>query len=288
MERKPISTGKISEQSIAKRAFLIGAAIIALSLLPQGKATAQSGAGPMTGATPSDKPVAAAQSTQPAAKPNLAGSWKLNADQSDNPMQKMREAMQDSGNGNGNGGGGFGGGGGRRGGGGGGFGGGGGNGGGFGGNGGGYGGGQGQQNGQADGSANGPGPGPGANDDQQNAQNRRRGGGGMQAMSQLLIEQSPTSAKVSDNSGRVIALYQAQPQQGSANSDTNTPVAQWQDSKLVTTTQTPNGGSTTRTYEISSDKKQLIVTTTMQNKRLKEPVTYKQVYDPVTVSTGGD
>lgn len=86
----------------------------------------------------------------------------------------------------------------------------------------------------------------------------------------------------------MIALYQAQPQQGSANSDTNTPVAQWQDSKLVTTTQTPNGGSTTRTYEISSDKKQLIVTTTMQNKRLKEPVTYKQVYDPVTVSTGGD
>jgi hypothetical protein len=32
----------------------------------------------------------------------------------------------------------------------------------------------------------------------------------------------------------------------------------------------------------------LIVTTKIENKRFKEPVTFKQVYDPVYASTGGD
>ena len=122
-----------------------------------------------------------------------------------------------------------------------------------------------------------------------NGQNRR---GGMQAMSQLVIEQTPTSAKISDSAGRVIAQYtagadQSNSQQSSTNSGGNpdsAPPAQWQDTKLVSTVQMPNGGTTTRSYEISPDNKQLIVTTKIENKRLKNPVTIRQVYDPASAS----
>lgn len=243
-------------------AFVCSAAIFSLILFSQARALAQN-TGPLPAATPSDQPsqAAAARSTAPVTgKPNLAGTWKLNAGQSDNPMQKMREAQQESG-------GGFGGpGGGRRG--------------GFGGGGGGYGGGYGGRNGG--GQQNG--------DDQQADGNRRRGGGA-QAMAQLTIEQSPTSAKVSDSTGRVVALYLASPEQGSSQSpsganEANTAPAQWQDNKLVTTVQMPNGGTTTRSYEIPSDNKQLIVTTKIENQRLKQPVTIRQVYDPVYANTG--
>jgi hypothetical protein len=239
-------------------ATLSAASAFLLLLLPMGRAAAQNAAGPLPGATPSDQPRAtgpANSATQVAGKPNLAGTWKLNADQSDNPMQKMRQAQQDSG---GQGGGG------RRG---------------------GSGGGDGGQNG-----------GGGAQQgEQQGGVGRRQGG--MRGMAQLVIEQTPTSTKVSDSSGRVLALYSASPEQAppqsnsadAANNDANAaPVAQWQNNKLVSTQPMRNGGMTTRTYEISPDNKQLIVTTKVENKRFKEPVTFRQVYDPVYASTGGD
>jgi hypothetical protein len=110
-------------------------------------------------------------------------------------------------------------------------------------------------------------------------------------MAQLVIEQTPTSAKVSDSSGRVVALYLASPEQRNSQSpsgttDVNTTPAQWQDNKLVTAVKMPNGGTTTRSYEISPDNKQLIVTTKIENLRLKQPVTIRQVYDPVYANTG--
>lgn len=241
MSRK--GTGSRSNRIALRRAFICSAAAILLPLLPPGRAAAQSAAGPLPAASPSDQPPqpAAGSNDRIAGRPNLAGTWKLNSDQSDSPREKMREAQQESGGGYGRGG---------------------------------YG--DRQQN----------------RDDQRNGENRQRGGG--QAMAQLVIEQTPTSVKVSDSSGRAVAVYQAQPQQGSSgssssNSDTNPAlVAQWQDSKLITTTQMPNGGTTTRSYGISSDNKQLIVTTKIDSKRLKEPVTIRQVYDAVNVSTGGD
>ena len=255
-----LNTDRKDLKRVANRGALVCAAIFLLTLLPQGRATAQSAAGPQPAATPSDQPAQApaARSNASAAKPNLAGTWKLNADQSDNPMEKMREAQQQSGEQPG----------GRRG--------------GFGGGGGGFGGGGGNGGGGFGGGQNG---------------NGRQGGGGrrggMQAMAQLVIEQTPTSAKVTESSGRVIALYQANPesngsQSASANPDADPPVAQWQDNKLVTTVQMPNGGTTTRSFEMSPDNKQLIVTTKIDIKRFKEPVNIRQVYDPVAVSTGGD
>jgi hypothetical protein len=230
-----------------RTSLVCAATIFSLTLLPQGGVTAQSAAGPLPAASPSDTPAQApaASSNAPAAKPNLAGTWKLNADQSDNPMDKMREAREESGVQPGAG---------RRG--------------GFGGGG---GGGYGRNGGGGMGGAN-----------------RQRGAG----MAQLVIGQTPTSARVTDASGRVIAQYEANPQpdnSGSANPGQNAPpVAQWQDSKLVTTLHMRNGGTTTRTYEMSPDNKQLIVTTKIETERLKEPVIVRQVYDPVTASTGGD
>ncbi|HWF37803.1 MAG TPA: hypothetical protein VG322_04745 [Candidatus Acidoferrales bacterium] len=257
-----------------RRCVLFFGTLSLLMFVPQGRAVAQNSSGPMYGAAPADQPSQTA-AQPPAArstaliggKPNLAGTWALNPDQSDNPMEKMREARQESGNGGGGGRGGFGGG----------MGGGGGMAGG-----GGYGGRRGGQNGA-------------------NGQNRR---GGMEAMSQLVIEQTPTSAKVSDSSGRLIAQYTAAPDQSgsqqpstnsgansSANSgasgDTNAAApARWQDNKLVSTVQMRNGGTTTRTYEMSPDNKQLIVTTKIENERLKNPVTIRQVYDSAAASTG--
>lgn len=269
---------ELFNRDVLKRTFFCSATILLLFLTPQGRASAQSGTGPLPGAAPSDQssdraPQASpgASAAQAAAKPNLAGTWKLNTDDSDNPMQKMREAQQDSG-------GQMGGGGGRRGG----FG-----GGGNGPGGGGFGGGGGQNGG---GDQNGSGD--------QNGENQQGGRrrGGMQAMAQLVIEQTPTSAKVSDGSGRVMALYLAPSEKENSSPATNAsnggannpPAALWQDNKLVSTQQMRNGGTTTRTYEISADKKQLVVTTKIENKRFKEPVTIRQVYDPVYASTGGE
>ena len=185
-----------------------------------------------------------APQTQSAAKPNLAGQWKLNKDQSDDPRQKMQEAMAANGQGGGRGAGGEGGGG-RR------------------------GGGQG-----------GPG-GP---------------GGMMNDLAQLTIVETDTSVKVSSASGRVLAAYPedqqaAKPSSNGGNPDDDArtytpPVAKWQGSQLVASMQGRRGGSTTRTYELSSDGKQLIVTTKMQNPRFTQPVTFRLVYDPAKASSG--
>jgi len=73
-----------------------------LIFLPQGKAMAQNSSGPMSGAPPADQPSQTAapapvtrSTAQIGGKPNLAGTWALNPDQSDNPMQKMREAREE-------------------------------------------------------------------------------------------------------------------------------------------------------------------------------------------------
>ena len=190
---------------------------------------------------------AAATQTQSAAKPNLVGQWKLNKDQSDDPRQKMQEAMAANGQG-GRGAGGQEGGGHR-------------------------GGGQGQ---------GGPG-GP---------------GGMMNDLAQLTIVETDTSAKVTSASGRVLAAYPedqqaAKPSSNSGNPDDDTrayapPVAKWQGSQLVATMQGRRGGTTTRTYELSPDGKQLIVSTKMQNPRFSQPVTFRLVYDPAKASSGSE
>jgi hypothetical protein len=230
---------------------IFGAAI--LFLLPAGRAAAQSDTpGPLPAATPAQTAPAAQSTAQPTgARPNLAGRWALNKDQSDDPRQKMHQAMGGGGDGQGGGYGGHGGwgGGGRHG--------------------------------------------------------RGQGEGMLNELSQLTIEQTNTSAKVTGSSGRVLALYSANSaaapastQGGSSSASSSSgssssggeddyapPAAQWQGSQLVAVAEMRRG-TNTQTYELSPDGKQLFVTTKMESERFTEPVVFRLVYDPVKSSGG--
>lgn len=309
MLRLPISKVSASAGHFARPLALISAlGLILLVLLAPVTSRAQA-TGPLSPATPSDQPVASAAPAPQATaanriggKPNLSGTWKLNKDQSDDPREKMRQAAQQSGNdpdasqgprgGNGGPGGGFG-----------------------------YPGGRGPYGGGPYGGPNGQnGPYGGANGDPNAAPNNDpnagpngapndpnqngpspsgRGGPRQDDLAQLTIEQTATSAKISGASGRLLAAYAATPQDApSADTDSNAggngrrrnrmapAVAQWQGDQLVATNQM-GGASMARTYELSPDGRQLYVTTKMENRRSNTPVTYRQVYDPVTVSNDG-
>jgi hypothetical protein len=245
--------------------FILVVFAVAALLLPATRAGAQTaGAGPLPAATPSDQPPSSSRSAAPAligGKPNLSGAWTLNKDESDDP----RAAMQQAGNSNANSNGGHVG------------------------MGGGMGGGGGW-GGQRGGMGGGGGGGRHGQDGSGNQANN---------LSQLTIEQTASSAKVSGESGEVLAVYSAddssKPNSSSpsANSQTNSsstgstgdsastpPAAQWQGTQLVAVTPGRRQGSTTRTYELSPDGKQLYVTTKIDNPRFKSPVTFRLVYDP--------
>ncbi len=242
--------------------FILAIFAAAALLLPASRAGAQTaGPGPLPAATPSDEPPPSPRSaapTQIGGKPNLSGTWALNKDASDDP----RTAMQQAGNSGGNGGGRYGAGGG-----------------------GGNGGGGGQRGG--DGGNGGGGGGRGG----------QNGPGAMNSLSRLTIEQTASSAKVTGDSGNVLAVYSASesaPANSSAGSSSNSanssggdgdsagapPAAQWQGAQLVAVTPGRRQGSTTRTYELSPDGKQLYVTTKIDNPRFKNPVNFRLVYDP--------
>ncbi len=177
-------------------------------------------------------PSVAQSATQSSARPNLAGTWKLNKDQSDDPRQKMREAM----------------------------------------------GAPGGQGGQ--GAEGGSGARPGAG---RPGKGMGAGGGMMAEWSELNIGQTDTNIKVTGASGRLLATSEAETK--TQNDDENGGVrfppatAQWQGNRLIAKGHGFGGGTTTRTFELSPDGKQLNVTTKIENDRLSEPVTYKLVYD---------
>jgi len=232
------------ERSPYLPAILLGCVFV---LMPLGISAQNAPAGPIAGGTPSDQ-APPAQTQTPAASadahPNLAGTWQLNKKQSDDPREKMQEARSEQGNGGG--GGGFGGGGGGR------------------------------------------GMGRGR-------QGQGQGGDMMKEFSQLTITQTSSMAKVTGESGRVLALYSSADQSAnqSASGDSNksdnsaqnedSAAAQWQQDQLVVTTQTRRG-STTRSYGLSPDGKQLYVTTRIENQRLSQPVVIRFVYDPAKSS----
>lgn len=126
-------------------------------------------------------------------------------------------------------------------------------------------------------------------------QRQGQGGDMMKEFSQLTITQTSSMAKVTGESGRVLALYSSadqsanQPASSDSNkSDNSTPnedssAAQWQQDQLVVTAQTRRG-STTRSYGLSPDGKQLYVTTRIENQRLSQPVVYRFVYDSIKPS----
>jgi hypothetical protein len=118
-------------------------------------------------------------------------------------------------------------------------------------------------------------------------------------LSRLTIEQTSSQVKVTGESGRVLALY-SEAREGNSSTDSSSdsssgrskgnaeapPAAHWQGNQLVALGQT-NGGTTTNTYEMSSDGRQLYVTTKVESKRFKQPVMFRLVYDPATVGSDG-
>ena len=108
-------------------------------------------------------------------------------------------------------------------------------------------------------------------------------------LSQLRIDQTETSAKITGSSGRILGVYSSSDQSNTKPSkeDSSTPpVAQWQGDQLVTVVQGSRGGKTTRMYSVSSDARQLNVTTRIENPRFSQSVTYQLVYD--LAPAGGD
>ena len=127
--------------------------------------------------------------------------------------------------------------------------------------------------------ANGGGRGQGGHEGAGRAQRA----GMMDEQQALTIEQTGSNVKITGKSGRVLAQYpssDSSPEKNAApeGESQRTTTSQWQNGQLVAVTQSPRGKST-RTYSLSPDGKQLYVTTKMENERLKEPVTYRFVYD---------
>lgn len=188
------------------------------------------------------------------AKGSLAGTWKLNRDESDDPRQKLEQASSGGGGGWGQGpaggGGGWGGWGG----------------------GGGWGG---AGSGRGGGGWNRPGGRPVPED----------GAVDMSDFSQLTIEQSDSAAKVTGATGRILAQYNSDngSDKGTAKKSKDgryaPPVAERQGARLVTTVNGPRGTKTTRVYELSPDGKQLYVSTRLENPRFNQPVNIRFVYD---------
>jgi hypothetical protein len=235
--------------------------LIGIAFAPT-SAFAQAADGPQSGATPSDQPSSTQHSVpQIGGHPSLAGTWTLNKDQSDDPRQKMREAMGggggnggdgNGGGGNGNGGGGFGGrgmGGGRRGG----------------------GGGQGEMN---------------AEFSQLTIAQTATSAKVTGSSGRVLAQYSSDNSSQSTNSANSNSGDANNADSGAGENQGAPAAAQWQGSQLVATTQGRRGDSTSRTYELSPDGTQLYVTTKMDNPRLQQPVTFRFVYDAAK-SNGG-
>jgi hypothetical protein len=99
----------------------------------------------------------------------------------------------------------------------------------------------------------------------------------------LALYSASEPAPANSSAGSSSNSSSSAPSSSSGDSDAASapPAAQWQGSQLVAVTPGRRQGSTTRTYELSPDGKQLYVTTKIDNPRFTKPVTFRLVYDPV-------
>jgi hypothetical protein len=288
--------------------WLLLAALAAAALLIHATPAPAQQVGPLPAATPSDEPPPPPHSTAPkliGGKPSIAGTWALNKDDSDDPRQAMRDAMGTSGGGGGgNGGGsprvGMGGGGGGMG------------GGGWGGRGGGGNGGNGNGGGRRSGQSvenpaddlsqltiyqtataatitndagrviaqytagSTPQSGPTMKDSTPGASSSPSAAASTSSPGSSSNAQAAGGAAPASNSGGDPGRSNT-----TENNDGTAPNAQWKGSQFVSVTPGRRQGTTTRTYELSPDGKQLYVTTKIDNPRFQNPVTFRLVYDPV-------
>lgn len=111
----------------------------------------------------------------------------------------------------------------------------------------------------------------------------------MTEFAKLTIEQTNGNVKITGASGQELATTQPETSKAESNEGNENQagmgatrfapaVAQWQGNQLVAKSE--GRGTTTRTYELSPDGKQLYVTTKVESQRFSQPVTYRLVYDP--------
>jgi hypothetical protein len=194
-------------------------------------------------------------------QPSLGGAWKLNRDESDDPREKLRSAIQDReqngspggmGRHGGMGGGGMGGGIGM----------------GIPGIGGGMGGGMGRPGGGQRGASG---------SDEQHARLRDL----VQAPDQVSIVQKGPEIDLTDTENHVRALFtDGRKLEKPKKESTETQVkAHWDHETLVTEEKGPNGEKVSHSYEITNEGKQLADTLTLESKKLNTPIIIRSVYD---------
>jgi hypothetical protein len=226
----------------------------ALALAFTASANAQAPPGPISGAPDTSPPPARATSRNGArdsSKGKLAGDWKMDKALSDDPRQKMEKAT-------------------------------------------------GSPRGQV--GTNGPWGGMGGGGHHGSGPGNGGGRAAKQAAemtddySFLSIAQTETSVRVTSDSGRLLAYYSSSDQtnaQGS--SQGNSKPADGDGSKAASTrmqgdqlvvVSTRDGVKTTRTFSGAADGSQLYLTSRIEGGHLKDPVTIRFVYNPVT--TGDD
>lgn len=250
--RRFIPSDRVGSWSIFALAFVLSAFLLPARAQTVGPITPNPSARPQQ--TPSESATPAPDRDS---KNDLAGTWRLNRDESDDPRQKLEQASNGGGWGQGPAGGG----------------------------------GWGRPGGW--GGWGGPGTGGGGGWNRGGRSFPDDGALDMSDFSQLTIEQSDLAAKVTGATGRVLAQYSAnnnsdKTSQGAKKRSKDTPdappAARWQGDELVTTIDGPRGTKTTRVYELSPNGKQLYVTTRLDNPRFNQPVNIRFVYDPARSS----
>jgi hypothetical protein len=190
-------------------------------------------------------------------EPALNGTWKLNRDQSDDPREKLRSAMQDRDqNGPMGGHGGMGGGGVR------------------------MGipgigvGGMGRPRG---GPGGGMGRGQGAGSEDQRSRLRDL----VEAPDQLRVEQKGPEIDMKDTQSHTRTLFTdgRKVEKPKKDSDHTQVKAHWEHGSLVTEEKGPNGEKVSHSYEITGEGKQLADTLTVESKKLNTPIIIRSVYD---------
>jgi hypothetical protein len=189
--------------------------------------------------------------------PALSGRWKLNRDESDDPREKLRSAMQDRDQNGGMG---------RHG--------------GMGGGGVTMGipgiGGMGRSGGPG-GPGGGQGRGPGAGSEEQRGRLRDL----VEAPDQLKVAQNGPETDMTDSEGRVRSLFtDGRKVEKPKKDSTQTQVkAHWDHATLITEEKGPSGEKISHSYEITGDGKQLADTLTLESKKLNTPIIVRSVYD---------
>lgn len=226
-------------------------------LLGSGFLFAQAPPGPLTPPPSSASTVEAAppppRKPEIAPRKNIMGAWRFNKDESDDPRDKLRQV---SSSGGGNGGGGYG----------------------------------GPRIGFPGGPMGGPGGGGGYGGRRSNPQDDESGrlGNMINPAHELQLirhnDNDPEVEMIDDHERRHIFYTDGRKIEKQKDPSLEEISAHWEENKLVTDEKGPHSGKLSRTYELSSDGKQLLETIHVTDSKGNHPITVNYVYDAIQAS----